>query len=57
VYIEYASGRAKKKKNDNFNTNPGLFLIRECDWLAKETRIEYKRTKEESIDYFGKVAI
>jgi len=40
VYIEYTNGRAKKKKDDTFETNIGLFLIRDCDRLAKETYIE-----------------
>ena len=42
IYIEYANGRAKKKKEDNFVRNLRLFLIRDYNQLAKETQVEYE---------------
>ena len=57
IHTEYANGRAKKKKEDNFVANPGLFLMRDCNRLAKETRVECKQTNEEKIYYCRKVAI
>ena len=48
---------SKKEKNDTFETNPGLFLIRDCDRIIKETRAEYEKINEEKIDHYSKLSI
>ena len=57
LYFQYADRQAKKKKDNTFIANPKLFLIHDCDRLAKETREECKYNEEEQISHFGKLVI